>query len=727
MDPEKQERIKELREKLSHAQQDKQFETIKSLQIELNQLLFPTDDDSDDDDTGEELGCTNNDLLDPLAPAWTTSHVPDITILFRDPRRPNAKPNRQCYRRESLTKYVRKKKTDMRMWVPNSVRQLKLKPVDNTGHGGMPSMVETYVRLPDSTLILIDPSFLKKMKPGQYEGIPLYEVRYGNRVGSFGPSQIHGQTPSWVYLVVSSNTSKAVKQLQRCLERHLRVRDPYGLHHYQQLRPAVVTRDFLITAIRMMHQRFPIPVMDIFRPYDDSDEHLNYWKRFNFKLHEMVSPTDALSQIAEKLYHGDPVPPLNYCYGSDEDAFCAPFDLKSFKKEGHLTAEDNELFFNIYRSSKKVRQQNDDDYPPPLLTTDVARGILSRNDSFVLFRWNGLYWQPVFFSLFQKIDWTDLHIYVPDITKEEEELLKKGQTSPRFRLVTKNSTPEELDLLVFSMRPRLASMAVMKEYLLFDPAIKQYLSKLSAGNLYYSSRFWRTRLDSVGGKSMAELEAELSGSGQYYSWVVSSNKDTNNIFTSRGKGFNAVRHVFFTDPKFQSRVLEDFVLHNYSKVDFDSIFAHLESVPCFLIVKRLTKRQRNQSGYTFIRAVDGEDWDEDNLQEDELVVTDDKDIAWQLFQTESTFRQTVMKLVMRALLVPKLNELEKWSQYSRYVSYTVIHYTRLHNLIQDKLKFAACGSYQSEYMKEQVAMLLQDVKDKIADMSNEQSIPTLYF
>lgn len=724
MESDKQERINDLRERLSQAQQQKEFETIKTLQIELNQLLFPSDDS--DDDSGEELDCTNKDILDPLAPAWTTSHTPDITILFRDPRRPSARPNRQCYKRESLMKYVYKRKTDMRLWVPNNVRQLKQKPVDDTGHGGMPSMVETYVRLPDSTLILIDPSFLKEMTAGQYEGIPLYEVRYGNRFGSFGVGQIHGQTPDWVYLVVSSNPTKVVKQLQRCLERHLRVRDPYGLYHYQQLRPVGATRDSLIEAIREVHQKFPIPVMDLFRVYDDSDNHLNYWKRFNFRLHEMVSPTDALSQIAEKLYQGTPVPPLNYCYGTDDDSFCVPFDLKFFRKEGYLTAEDNELFFNIYRSNKKIRQQNDNNYPPPLLTTDVARGILGRNDSFVLFRWNGLYWQPVFFSDLQKIDWTDLHIYVPDITKEEEDLLKKGQTSPRFRLATKNSTPEELDLLVFSMRPRLANMAVMKEYLLFDPAIKQYLSKLSASNLYYSSRFLRTRLDSVGSKSMVELEAELVGSRQYYSWVVSTSESAGGVLTSRGRGFDAVRQVFFIDPKFQSRVLDDFVLHNYNRTDFDTIFDHLESVPCLLIVKRLTKRQRNQSSYTFIRAVEADDWNEDNLKEDELLVTDDKDLAWQLFQTETTFRQTVMKLVMRDLLVPKLNEREKWGQYSHYVSYVVIHYTRLYNLIQDKMKLAASGSYQSEYIQEQIAMLLRDVKDKIQDMSDEQSIAAIY-
>ena len=263
--------VEQLEAELKEAEASRNIQAMQQIRRQLVLLKFPQAvQDVTQVSSASSLDCSNVDMLDPATPVWTQAHKPDITIAFQDPSNPRARPNRQCYNRQSLRDYI-KQSVDFRLWVPNAQRQMTQVPIDpDSGHGGIPSLVEAYIRLPDSTLILVDPAFVRKMTPGQYEGIPLYPVRYGNAMGEFGAGQAHGQVEVPLYLVVSTDPEKQLQQLEYCLERHIRLRDPYGHGHYSRMRPAARSKETVLAAIRQVYSRFPVPVLDLFHHLNPS-------------------------------------------------------------------------------------------------------------------------------------------------------------------------------------------------------------------------------------------------------------------------------------------------------------------------------------------------------------------------------------------------------------------------------------------------------------------------
>lgn len=630
--------------------------------------------------------------------------------------------------------YIMSKKSDMRMWVPNRVRQFKKEGIDDVGYGGMPSMVETYIRMPDTTLILIDPSFVKKLEPGLYEGVPLYEVRYGNRKGIFGVSMTHGQTPGWVYVVVSSDEQEALKQLYRCLERHLRVRDPYGVHHYPRMIPSPPTRDAMIDAIREVHRRFPVPVMDLFRGSDET--HLVYWDRFNFNLHNLVSPTDQLAQLAEEFSKGQIMEELTTMYNVGEQEFGVTLSLKNLRKKGYLTAKENALFMDSYRISPPLQEGS---YPKPLITTDVARGMLRKKNSIILFRWNGLYWQAVFFGDFP-VNSEDLYKHVPEITPEEVQLLNKKKTSHRYRLVHASSKVEHLEMVEFSMRPRQANKNFMQDFIRYDMPLTRIGTKFFTQSLYYVVKeFFDSGLKTYDFEDVTQMIKELRENSNVENFAVYDSTQSVMVTKKNGSGLSALRELFFTDTYFQSLVLDNLLdPKQYTEEDFrETVLKKIDNLPTMLVAKKRTKRMTGQSKWTFDRVEDSTLWDEDDEIEDKLgpdeslVTEHDGDIAWELFQNEGEFRKVIMKLVLDELVKEKVNAVKIWNVYGMYVSYLPSLFTSLHDFLQDSRKFDGClqqcGSFNSDIYKDYVNQMKVNVANELARLVDVYAIDSLYF
>lgn len=711
--------LEELRAELTKAQNDKDFAKIQSLNREIYKLQFANMDVDEDEDEGEPLDCSNVDLLDELAPKWTTTHQPDITILFRDPKRPNATPNKQCFNRKTLLRYIRSDDNDFRMWVPNRFRQLNNLPIDDDGDGGIPSIVEAYIRMPDHTLILIDPSFVEKLEPGVYEGVPLYEVRYGNGLG-----------PDWVYVVVSSDEDVALSQLQRCLERHLRVRDPFGIHHYSRMHPTVVTKQSLVDAIRAVHTRFPVPVVDTMRKTDDYQASQE-WNRFSFDLHSMVSPTDMYCLLAEKLSKG----------GGQGELHIPNAVVNYLTKNGYLSASFYEVVMNSYVAFEGNRLDNGDPYPAPIMSLKVVKMLLG--EGYVIFRWNNLYWQPVYFghSLGKFNDNDDIRTYLPEFTDMDIELMTKSKTVPSsYRLVTAKSSDEMLELLEFSTRPRLALKSFIAAYISDDFLLSMSVRNMIDKSQYYVRRTWTAGIRDIPDKSaegINTLYTKLKFDNKVSDFLIISHIDEHTVLTATKYWYSlsedswnvaAVREMSLTDSKFRKRVLS--LQEDLDVDDIDYYLTNMKEVGIRLVATLKTKRlNQGEPRYRFSKAIRDPTVFSTSLGPDEIFLDENPEVGFEMLTVspDKEFTRTFIKLYSESLTTQMLNRSQMWSNDVLYVNFSTdsdSKFSQEIGFLYHDLKLIK--DFQSKFAKSKFKGYKESIQKKVKESMDDVAIPSLY-
>ena len=216
-------------------------------QFRLQQFAQEDEDTPMNMDGLDPHDCTN-DLEYITRQEWDNNLKPTVKIYFEAD---GARPNVQCFDLNHLQNLL---ETDLlRLWVPNTEYQQEEWPIEETGHGGMPSVVERYSLLPDGTLVLTP----QDMAEGEYRGIPLYRVRYGNRYGTFGVSESHGQHEVMLYALIPRGDSELVSMGKLLHSMWMRYGEP--------AMPTDHTVDAYLETIRKMKQESPIPVRDVDR------------------------------------------------------------------------------------------------------------------------------------------------------------------------------------------------------------------------------------------------------------------------------------------------------------------------------------------------------------------------------------------------------------------------------------------------------------------------------
>ena len=468
-------KIEELRRKRCEA--GKNFGVIRTLDREINTLLLQ--DTVSDRDSEPLLDVEGQDLLDPLSQPWSTAHAPDFSIQFRCP---TGRDYIQCYQTKSFLTYINRDRlededwidylnkhetTDFRLWVPNGQTQLANLDVDpHTGHGGMPSAVERYIRLPDSNLILID-EFIRDLSADQpfayYIALPLYQVRFGNALSNFEPGTIHGQYLAWIYQVLPVQPEQRLEWLERSLCRHIHVRDPFGHAHYDRLYQEVLQEQSdrgYVQAIQAVVQRFPIPVMDLMREYDRKE--ILFRARFEYNLQHMVAPRDMANMIHRYQQRQEQLEISGKRTGTlfidCSSSMALNTKLKLQIMSAYRTGDVCYMTDNVLAK-----------LPKPLITAAALKEVLQIVSVVIVFRWDVFCWAP---AAVLEIDDPEvfnhesLKYLLPEMTDRERELLLllRLQEITRYRFVTSNSSFHDMELLEFSMVPRTACSQIITLY-----------------------------------------------------------------------------------------------------------------------------------------------------------------------------------------------------------------------------------------------------------------------
>lgn len=701
--------VEELEKRLKDAEARRDVQAMQQIRRQLVLLKFPQAvQDVTQVSQAQSLDCSNVDMLDPTTPAWTEEHRPDITIAFQDPSNPRARPNRQCYNRQSLRDYI-KQSVDFRMWVPNAQRQMTQVPIDpESGHGGIPSLVEAYIRLPDSTLIIVDPAFVRKMTPGQYEGIPLYSVRYGNARGEFGAGQAHGQMEVPLYLVVSTDAEQQLQQLEYCLERHIRLRDPYGHGHYARMRPSVRSRDSVLAAIRQVHSRFPVPVLDLFHDFDA--DLMKKTNSFSFNLHRYVSLLDQYilfllqnPEALEKVWTQD-----------QKRQF-----VTDYQKHNHIDAGPSA-------------------YPKPLFGTDVARRLLE--GKMLLFRWDSIAWRPIILLLQGSPNLTAVKAMMPEMTEEEQQMLLQGKTSNRYRLVTAASSEQELELLEFSLFPGLMYPYFVYEYAKYDLALEHFVLQLQKEGVYFEQRAITSSLKKGGAADEARLRADKD----VKDFLIAVDKSGELVLLTKKQpgdnSLNVARDFFWLSDKFRSLVKQKYLTfrQDLSQQEFLSTLRQQLLFVDYIIV-RSAKRSQQGSEWSFRRLV--QTGTSLELEEDEMLLSSDPEIGWQLLQTDqqwyTTFLETSLLLYARQntklnfsryLLSDTVNQQQKDSmellQMSAQQYRLTLHDIRLIQSLLPQLK----NPSMADFIKNSGAVQYHNSEfDDLREIQNELGVATRFY
>lgn len=424
---------------------------IRLYRMQQCQHLFADLSESDDDmDTdGYICTCTNDtDLLHPTLKMWSSCYEPDVIIEFQDAVRVDATPNRLGFRFDSFRSYIQSPSALVRGWFPNKAHQKSGEPVDPEGYGSQPSLVARYILLPDHTLIRINET-IRNIRNGQNMsrliGIPLYRVRYGNQDGQFGSGRVHGQSEVWLYEVVASMDDLTLSMIE-----HVRLYDPYGLHHYDR----IMNEADPLTAIRQTVERFTIPVMDLRRECDSSVMFMR--PPFEANIHLLTSLTDLISYRISNNMDIDKVQSMY-----NQDPICSRVDL--------LPGFDAECL-------------------KPVVHKDVLRGVLTDFELTTIMKWEHHAWRCIGVShLDETVD--DICGRIPSISEVDASCLISAwsgnpiPTGCQYRTVYPTSSDEDMELLEFSQTVGMSSRCLISHYVMYDVAIKKYCNCLYSQNL----------------------------------------------------------------------------------------------------------------------------------------------------------------------------------------------------------------------------------------------------
>nr|QBK87128.1 MAG: regulator of chromosome condensation protein [Marseillevirus LCMAC201] len=140
---------------------------------------------------------------------WDADNLPQVKIKLLNKDDPiNGPSYTLCFMRDTLKVWLDDPKHKLAVWLPNK----RGGDMDDNGHGlpgsegAGPSANTIYIQLPNGITyveraeLLLDPNY------NDFIGVPIAtDVRLGNRAGTFGQSELHGQAPGKViYLIVTA-------------------------------------------------------------------------------------------------------------------------------------------------------------------------------------------------------------------------------------------------------------------------------------------------------------------------------------------------------------------------------------------------------------------------------------------------------------------------------------------------------------------------------------------
>jgi hypothetical protein len=170
----------------------------------------------------EAADCENNTINYITQKKWSENNPPEVKITLWDSNDPIEGPKRTiCFRRDELQQWLADQSHRMAPWIPNLVGGV----IDDDGHGGGPS-AQMFTQLPERTLVFGGPEF----NEDNWIGIPTAtDIRVGNRVGSLGVGELHGQVPGKVvYTVFPLELSNHQEIFGANFVRNLQLRTNFG-------------------------------------------------------------------------------------------------------------------------------------------------------------------------------------------------------------------------------------------------------------------------------------------------------------------------------------------------------------------------------------------------------------------------------------------------------------------------------------------------------------------
>lgn len=135
---------------------------------------------------------------------WDKDNLPDLKINYLDPNNPfSTRSNLFCFKKNSIINWLSNPENLVSIWLP------KIKDdysnVDDQGYGSSPSSFNLFYKLPNNTYINDIHIFFDTK---EIIAIPVAKkIRLGNKNGTFGIGQLHGQLPGeTIYYLVSKDS-----------------------------------------------------------------------------------------------------------------------------------------------------------------------------------------------------------------------------------------------------------------------------------------------------------------------------------------------------------------------------------------------------------------------------------------------------------------------------------------------------------------------------------------
>ena len=155
--------------------------------------------------------CTNNENIQ--GETWNNDDNPvDLRIFVY--RTPNHKISELCYNRTLLYQWM----SDPEHYFANWVLKEDNTSIDEQGYGGHPGEL-LFLRLPPYNQYFFSYTKLYNEDSNQFIAIPIEQYRVGNRYGTFGISQIHGQSPGeLIYYIFNKEPNYSIKDYFNKLE-----------------------------------------------------------------------------------------------------------------------------------------------------------------------------------------------------------------------------------------------------------------------------------------------------------------------------------------------------------------------------------------------------------------------------------------------------------------------------------------------------------------------------
>ena len=484
------------------------------------------DSDSDDNDgTLDHADCVNDIDYFTQKP-WGQDNLPSIKIYFQTDGRENV----QCYNLDSLQDQI--ENHEVRLWVPNARHQSDGEAIEPMGYGGMPSIIEKFVILSDHTMITKPTFELEENK--EYTGTYIYSALYGNKYGTFGIGESHGQGIDKVYLLSPRGDEKASLEDEYLRQAHMRgaTADYNNIEELAAAHP-VPLEDKGREGIAVSQEEYDEHVRNTFGIEEDSSDddgededtrdlinmidavvHLlrdDYSLIFNTREHtfilfapeetlrsEILSailPMDATAEQrseaaseASKIISGD----------SDEYTHLDPSEFLGWQGKRHLSSQQVDFLYKVYQNDPGFREAISDvhTYSSALPWSTLHRMTpvyLETSNHILLFEKDAVTWRWI--GKFYLDDAVDDLMEITSLPEDQINMMIENHaiTSEKFRIMGGDNnvlSNEQIDILYNNMMPEYMVTPLLQEYVSHDIEIEIYI-----GDMFRSSEELEDNMD----------------------------------------------------------------------------------------------------------------------------------------------------------------------------------------------------------------------------------------